>query len=272
MSNYLAKAIAFIEENGDEVERARLAGLLGRARPEPKIVRTLGIRQNEDGGYPYGMIPGRPSAIISTTAGLQWMHDLHLTFTGFVERAVVYLLSVQRPDGAWEESPAVIKFDPPEHVRPGRAAARPYCTAIVTYWFARLGAPGHDAVARASAYLRVQRNDGWPTDEPVLTSVWVTAALALVDGVTSSIVSAGEHALSLLPPEAWTAERLAELLGAFAGARFAVDDPLVSWAIRRLRAAQRADGGWASDQTVDRDVDLSLRALGALLAFGISSP
>lgn len=271
MDSYLSKAIAYIEENGDEVERARLAGLLGRVRPEPKIVRTLSIRQNEDGGYPYGMIPGRPSAIISTATGLQWMSELRLTSAGFVDRAVAYLLSVQRPEGAWEETPAVIKYDPPAHVRPGQSGARTYCTALVTYWLARLAGPGHDAVVRGAAHLRAQRFTAAPASEPVATAVLVTAALALVDGVSAPIVSAGANALSLIPADTWTADELVDLLGAFYGAQFAADHPLVAGGVHRLRAKQRVDGGWASGQSVDRDVDLSLRALGAMLAFGVAA-
>ncbi len=272
MSTYLSLAIAYIQESGDEVERARLAGLLGRDRPEPKVVRTLGIRQNEDGGYPYGMIPGRPSAIVSTATGFQWMQDLRLSSAAFAARAVGYLLTVQRPEGAWEESPAVIKYEPPHHVRPGASVARTYCTGLATFWLARLAGPRHDAVVRAGNYLRAQRDGGWPANEPVPASALVTAALALIEGADAPVVTAGTNALSRLPAEMWTADWLAEMLTALHAARFTSDNPLVAWSLRQLQAAQRADGGWSSDQGADRDVDLSLRALGTLLAFGVSCP
>lgn len=273
MRTYLSGAIAYIEENGDELERARLAGLLGRARPESKIIRTVGGRQNEDGGYPYDMIPGRPSAIASTVTGLQWMHDLRLTAGGgaFVERAVGYLLTIQRPEGAWEETPAVLKYDPPSYRRPGRGGARVHCTALVTYWLARLLGPGHDAAIRASKYLATQRVGGWPADEPVETAVLIVTAAALVDGPTTSMATEGLNALSHLAPEAWTTEGLADMLGAFGAAPLARDHALVAWGVERLRAQQRADGGWTGAQSVDREVDLALRALGALLTLGVSA-
>src|SRR5437870_2105641 len=113
MHTYLMATIAYIQENGDELERARLAGLLGRSRAEPKVARSLLARQNEDGGFPYGLIQGRPSAITATATAMQWMHHLRLLPSSYVERATGYLLTVQRPDGAWEESPAVLRFDPP---------------------------------------------------------------------------------------------------------------------------------------------------------------
>ncbi len=271
MRTYLSGAIAYIEESGDELERARLAGLLGRPQPEPRIARTLAVRQNEDGGYPYGMIPGRPSAIGATVAGLQWLHDLRLTTGGIVERAVGYLLSVQRPEGTWDETPAVMKFDPPRALRPGLLGGRLHSTALVAFWLARVIGPGHDTVARACKALRAQRWSEWPVDEPVGTTVLITAVGALVEGPTGPMASGGLGVLSGRAADVWTGETMADLLSAVAVTRIAPDQPLVTGAIARLRAAQRPDGGWTSDQSRDRDVDLSLRALGALLALGVST-
>lgn len=271
MRDYLSKAIAYIRENGDELERARLAGLLGRTRPEPKVARALLNRQNEDGGFPYGMIPGRASAITSTATALQWLQDLHLLFTPHAERAAAYLLTVQRPEGAWEETPAVVKYDPPPHARPGHMVGRSHCTALATFWLARLAGSRHDAVLRASGYLRAQRDGGWPPDEMVQTASLVIAAFAMIDGLGSPVVVAGVDALSRRPPEVWTPDRLAETLTALYGAGFGADDPLVAWSVRRLLGAQRPDGGWSSEQGTDRDVDLSLRAMSALLVFGVPS-
>lgn len=271
MRNYLSSAIAYIQENGDELERARLTGLLGRARPEAKVARTLLARQHEDGGFPYGMIAGRPSATTSTATALQWMQDLHLLVSPFAERAVAYLLTVQHPEGSWIETPAVIKYNPPPHARPDHAAGRIYCTALATFWLARLAGPRHDAVLRGTDYLRAQRDGGWPADEPAQIASLVTASLAIVDGLVSRAASAGIYTLGRLSPHAWTADGLAETLTAFYAARFDADDPLVAWGLRRLLSAQQVDGGWHSELGSDRDVDLSLRALGSLLAFGVSS-
>src|SRR5438445_403986 len=149
MHTYLMATIAYIQENGDELERARLAGLLGRSRAEPKVARSLLARQNEDGGFPYGLIQGRPSAITATATAMQWMHHLR--------------------------------------------------------------------------------------------------------------------------PEVWTADRLAEALSALYLAGLPADDPFVDGGLARLLTLQRPDGGWSSDDGADRDVDLSLRASGVLLAYGVST-
>src|SRR5437870_9101599 len=170
MHTYLMATIAYIQENGDELERARLAGLLGRSRAEPKVARSLLARQNEDGGFPYGLIQGRPSAITATATAMQWMHHLRLLPSSYVERATGYLLTVQRPDGAWEESPAVLRFDPPALVRPGVPLARTYCTALAASWMARLLGSRHDAVMPAATCPRASRDAGWPARAPAPAS------------------------------------------------------------------------------------------------------
>lgn len=271
MRDYLARATAYIQENGDELERARLVGLLGRTRSEPKAARALLTRQNEDGGFPYQMIPGRPSAISATATAMQWMQDLRLLPSSYVERATTYLLLMQRPEGTWEESPALIKFDPPPLIRPGSELARTYCTALGLFWMARLVSPRHDAVRRAAEYLRGQWNGGWGQERPVQVLALAVASLAMVEGFAAPAVAEGLTILAQLPPEAWTADRLADTLLLFYTAAFYADEPLVAWVVRRLLDTQRPDGGWPSEYGPDRDVEVSLWALGALLAFGVST-
>src|SRR2546425_12200041 len=100
MRTYLTAAIAYVQENGDELERARLAGLLGRSRAEPKVARSLLARQNEDGGFPYGLIHGRPSPITATATAMQWRPDLRLLPPSYVERATGSIITVPAPGRA----------------------------------------------------------------------------------------------------------------------------------------------------------------------------
>ncbi len=271
MRGYLPQAIAYIRDGGDELEVARLGGLLGRERPDPRAMRGLFSRQNEDGGFPYAMISGRPSAVTATATALQWMQDLKVLRVGHSERAVAYLLTVQRPDGAWDESPALVKYDPPPLTRPGHAAGRLFITGVAALWLVRLLGARHESVRRAGAFLRASRDGAWPADEPVQVSVAVTAACAAVDGLTSPVAETGLEVLGRVTPEAWSADRLVDLLGALHGAGFGGDEPLVASGLRRVVGMQREDGGWISEYGADREVDLALRALGAFLAFGVSS-
>jgi hypothetical protein len=261
MGTYLSRAIAYIRDNGDEVEHARLAGLLGWPAPEPKVVRAVVGRQNDDGGFPYGLLPGRPSSLAATLTALRWMEDLRLLTTAAAERAAGYLLMVQRPHGAWEETPAVLPFQPGRLSRPGDAVARAYGTAQAALWAIRLLGARHDAVLRAARYLR----SAGPLGADAAVDAVVAAVLMTVDGAAPPAVV---QALSRTPDEAWTPARQADALAALHLAGVPASFGLVADGLRRLRAWQRPDGGWTSEDGADHDVDVSLHVLGVLLRYG----
>jgi hypothetical protein len=102
-------------------------------------------------------------------------------------------------------------------------------------------------------------------------SVAVTAACAAVDGASSPTAAAGMQVLTRLAPESWSADRLADLCLALYDAGLDAGGALLDGALHGLGDRQRDDGGWTSEYGPDRDVDLALRALGALLASGRTS-
>ena len=169
------RTIAYIDHNGSELERARLRGILGRPRPDAKVIRGLEARQRDDGGFPYGFVQGRPSTVDTTATALAWLDDLGLFDSLHAERALVFLLAVQRPDGSWDESAALFRYNPPPHLVPGDPRVRVASTALVGYWLARAGARD-DTVMRAAAYLRAHQA---PSGRFVgfLRATWLAAAL-----------------------------------------------------------------------------------------------
>lgn len=271
MPAYLARAVGFIQENGDDVEQARLAGLLGRFPPDVRTLRSLTSRQHEDGGFPYGMIPGRASSVTATARALQWIEDLRILPSAPGQRAATFLLMVQRPDGAWEESPAVIKFDPPASIRPGTPFARRYCTGLAAIALARALGSASDAVSLAAGFLRSHRNGATLVEQLADTAALVTSVLTIAEGQSSTLAADGAEALSRVPAELWTADRLAAACTAFHTAGFAAEDPIAAWAIRRLLELQQPDGSWRSGRGSDHDVEVSLDALSVLFGFGIPS-
>ncbi|MGH2349763.1 MAG: hypothetical protein ACRDFT_09905, partial [bacterium] len=187
------------------------------------------------------------------------------------QRAATFLLMVQRPDGAWDESPAVIKFDPPAWMRPGTSFARRYCTGVAAIALARVLGPSSDPVVLAAEFLRAHRDGAAAVDELAETAALMTSVLILAGGRSTAVAADGAEALTRVPAELWTVDRLATALGAFHTAGFSADDPMAVWAIRRLLEAQTPDGGWRSARGADHDVDVSLDALSVLFAFGIAS-
>ena len=183
------RTIAFIDQSGNETERARLRGLLGRTRPDARILRTLEALQNEDGGYPGELAQGRPSSVEATALVLGWMQDLSMLAVPQGQRAVTYLLTVQRPDGTWDESPGLLRYAPSPHLVPGDPRVQALCTALAASWLALLGYRQDHAVTRALAWLRArQAADGRFLG--FLRTTWAAAAVfRLVEGAGSSTSS-----------------------------------------------------------------------------------
>lgn len=259
------RTIGYIDQNGSEMERARLRGILGRARPDAKVVRALEARQNDDGGFPHGMTQGRLSTIEATTTALRWMDDLGLLRSPHVERASTYLLAAQRPGGSWDESPGLIRHAPPPRLMPGDPRVQSLSTALVAFWLVRTGERGSDAVARAMAYLRErQAPDGRFVG--YLPTTWLAVALfRLEEGPGSAVAAKGLDALAAVPTEKWHPGALAGMLNCLGDAGAGDDLPLVRGGLARLTDLVRPDGSWASEDGDAHDVDVTLGALRSLL-------
>lgn len=278
---YLSRAIAYVERHGSELERWRLMGILGNRHPEPRLIRALLSKQNEDGGFPYDLIPGRPSSVHFTLIILGWLRDLGLVGTSPLpipgtppdiervkERIATYFFTIQRPDGSWDENPALIKFDPPPPVRPGFTLARTATTAQVGYWLVLLGYEGDHTVARALDFLRSRHVEGRFEGLPHTT--WFALALfARVEGITAKVVQQAAASLASIPIDRWDAAQLASLLDCLWDAGFGRWDPLVDVGLQRLLALQSAEGGWGSEDNPAAGVETTLRALRVLLNYGV---
>jgi hypothetical protein len=265
------RTIAGIDQNGTEMERARLRGILGRPRPDTKIVRAIEARQNEDGGVPYAMTPGRLSAIDATTTTLEWLWDLGLAESPHVERACTYLLSMQRPDGAWDEPPGILRYAPPPRLVPGDPRVRCRVTALVAFWLARAGYRD-EATRRGAAYAAARQ----AADGRVLgfrETTWTLAAASwLLDGPASPVAARALDAIAAVPAERWAAGAVADMLGVLGAAGVPRSTAAVAGGLDRLLALAGADGAWVSEDGEAYQVEVTLQALRALVVYGTVPP
>jgi squalene cyclase len=263
--------ISGIDQNGTEMERARLRGILGRPRPDTKIVRTIEARQNEDGGVPHQMIAGRLSTIDATTTTLEWLWDLGLGDSPYAERACTYLLSVQRPDGSWDEPPGVLRYSPPPRLLPGDPRVRCRVTALVAFWLARAGYRD-DATRRAVAYVAVRQ----APDGRVLgfreTTWLLAAASAILDGAASPVTARALESLSAVPDDRWSAGSLAGMLDCLGAAGLSRPVAAIARGLDRLHALARPDGTWLAEEGEAYHMDVTLAALRALIFHGAVMP
>jgi len=263
--------IAGIDQNGTEMERARLRGILGRPRPDTKIVRAIEARQNEDGGFPHQMASGRLSTIDATTTTLEWLWDLGLAESPYAERACTYLLSAQRPDGAWDEPPGLLRFSPPPRLLPGDPRVRCRATALVAFWLARAGYRD-DVTRRAVDYVAARQ----APDGRVLgfreTTWLLAAASALLEGPAPAVTARALESLAAVPDDRWSAAAFAGMLDCLGAAGLSRSVALIARGVDRLRALVRPDGTWLSDEGEAYQTDVTLAALRALVFHGAVEP
>ncbi|HLW49321.1 MAG TPA: prenyltransferase/squalene oxidase repeat-containing protein [bacterium] len=257
------RTIAGIDQKGSEMERARLRGILGRPRPDTKVMRAIEARQNEDGGVPYGLVPGRPSTVDATAATLDALWDLGLRDSPYAERAVTYLLSTQRPDGAWDEPPGLLRYGPPPRLMPGDPRVRCRATALVAFWLARMGYRD-DVTRRAVAYVAArQAPDGRVLG--FLEATWLLAAACrLLDGQGSPAADRAIGALAAVAEERWSPASLAGMLGCLGAAGLPRSVDLIGRGVHRLRALAQPDGLWLSEEGEAYHMEATLAALRAL--------
>ena len=259
--------VAEIDQNGTEMERARLRGILGRPRPDTKIVRTIEARQNEDGGAPYQMATGRLSTIDATATTLEWLWDLGLAESPYAERACTYLLSTQRPDGAWDEPPGLLRYAPPPRLLPGDPRVRCRVTALVAFWLARTGYRD-EVTRRAVAYVAARQ----APDGRVLgfrEATWLLAAASIMlESPESAPAARALESLAEVPDDRWTAGALAGMLDCLGAAGLTRAVPLVAFGLERLHQIARPDGTWLSEDGEAYHMDATLAALRALVCHG----
>jgi hypothetical protein len=265
------RTIAWIDQNGNEMERARLRGLLGRPRPDARIVRMLDARQNPDGGFPSDLVQGRPSSIDTTAFVLRWMRDLRMLGSPPAQRVVTFLFTAQRPDGSWDAPRSLLKFGAPR-LLPGDPRVQAYCTALAAYALVLLGHRSDHAVTRAITYLR-------PRQAPngrflgFIGTTWIAAALfRLVEGPGVPAAARALDAIAAVAAERWRAGALAEMLNALAEAGVPAHVPVVRQGLERLWSLVGPDGSWPSEDGEFYHVEVTLLALRVLLLYGAVSP
>jgi hypothetical protein len=266
------RTIAWVDQNGNETERARLRGLLGRPRPDARIVRTLDARQNHDGGFPSDLVQGRPSSIDTTALVLRWMQDLGMFGSPQAQRVVTFLFTAQRPDGSWDEPLGLLKFGPPPRLLPGDPRVQAVCTALAAYWLVLLGHRGDHSVSRAMAFLRPrQASDGRLLG--FIRTTWIAASLfRLVEGSGSAVAARALDALGAIKADRWYPGALAGMLNCLAEAGVPLHVPVVRQGLERLRALAERDGSWSSEDGDFYRAEVTLRSLRALLLYGDVSP
>jgi hypothetical protein len=178
---------------------------------------------------------------------------------------------MQRPDGAWDEPPGLLRYSPPPRLLPGDPRVRCRVTALLAFWLARAGYRD-DATRRAVAYVTARQ----APDGRVLgfreTTWLVAAAASMLDGPASAATVRAIESLTAVPDERWSPAALAGMLNCFGAAGLSRSVAVIARGLDQLRALARADGTWLSEEGEAYHVDVTLAALRALIFHSAVAP
>src|SRR5262245_3714086 len=258
----IGAATKYVLAQGSDLDRARLAVLVEGAPVAEKMVARAVCDQLGDGGFPATWSSGRGS-LDATCYRLSQIADFGDAASAAIDRAIDFLGSHQRSDGAFEEDRAVGVNAPP-WARPGDPAALIYITANSAYTIltgrqrrAGSSSPRRPSVkvARAATHLASRiGSDGRPPS--FLHTPWLGSHVlraAGFDAAADGLLWALAFRLSGLGPTAlaWLAATIPE-------------EPVAAEARYRLIQLQEPDGRWRSEESVEQDVATTLTAIRVL--------
>jgi prenyltransferase beta subunit len=260
----IARARAYIEAHGTPLEQARLIGLLDPQRldgvAQPAVADLLAL-QNPDGGFPFGWVGGRPSALSTTAYSLYWLRDLHLSGGSEAQRGMDFLAERQAPRGIWREQSELQPFNPPLWSDPESTAADIYTTALCAGAMA-VFADDDLAVDAAVNWLQTQQaRDGLLAGFKAHSSWLAVPAFERIFGQETRATRRLIAGLGEILSNTWSAAMVAWLLQSLLDAGYTTRTALVERAWEILQTKQQPDGSFTVDDDDDSVTQTTLCAI-----------
>jgi hypothetical protein len=255
----LEQARAFVQAQGNEIEQLRLVALVDGVYPAA-VPESLAALQNSDGGFPFGLTTGRPSALSPTAYVLSWLRDLRLATSDAAQRALQFIERQQTPRGIWRESADLQAFNPPPWMDSESVAADVYTTALCASTLALLS-DNDLPVDQAVAWLQTQQGrDGLLSGFRAHSSWLALPAFVTIYGQETRATRRLVAGLGSILDEGWPASMLAWLLQSALDANYTRRTELVNRAWQLLGASQQPDGSFSLDEG-DDPVHTTLQAI-----------
>ena len=263
------KAIEFVRHRGTDLERARIEWITSEVKPESDAVAPLLELQCQDGGFPFAGEKGNPSAVSSTLSSVEQLDELGLFTSEHTERAISYLLGVQKDDGGWDEEAVIAQYALPAYITPGDLRTRLYLSAYASYWLALKGRL-EDARFRKALYFLVTHQEETGRFFGFRHTTWIAAsAFALAGRPYTKIVSKSLKYLMEKPLDEWADSQLAWAMACLGRADLPKAHPFVSDCLAELAERQRPDGTWISENGEAFTIDATISAIKAFRIFGV---
>lgn len=257
------KAIAFVQDQGNLIEQARLEYIFSGKRPSQKVVARLFAGQRPDGGWAAFWATDY-SSLDATCFRLAQAEQLGRNKEEpAIRRVLSFISQHQRADGSWEESDQVADVAPP-WAKPGNLPAKLYLTANCGLWLALLDRNLEQAES-AAMYLQVHL-DSQGRLPSFLHTHWLAAGLWHI--LEWQEPAERVHAYLLTRINDLTSSSLAWMIITMRMVGFLANHPLIEQSITFLENGQQPDGHWLSEDGPSHDIHATLEALRALQLCG----
>jgi squalene cyclase len=265
------KAIDYVRQRGTPRERARIEWIVNEIKPDDDVHSPLLELQCSDGGFPFAGEKGKPSTVNSTLSTIVQLDELGLFASEHTERAVSYLLTVQKDDGGWDEDPAIAQYTLPPYITPGDLRTRLYLSSHASYWLA-LKNHLEDSKFREALYFLVSHQEETGRFFGFRHTTWIAAsAFALAGRPYSKIVSRAVKYLMEKSFDEWADSQLAWAVAYLGRAGLPKAHPFISDCLNELSGRQQPDGTWISENGEAFTVDATICAVKAFKIFGALS-
>lgn len=256
-------AVQYVKKNGNEEQKNRLESVLSRKKAKESYWAELEPIQNLDGGFPYGLVAGRPSTMMDTLVAFIKLDELNSLEGDLVEKAVRFLFLSQHGEGSWQEPKEIEQFNPPPWMESGDVKAKLFTTAYTAFWLARLGYSGDERVLQACDFLlKFAHPDGHILG--FIHTNWIAASvLAMCMGKDHWSVRGITDYMMEIQEESWVASQVAWLLWSLACAGFTKEDDAVKYFLSILSTMQWSDGSFQSEEE-GGEVEATMEVIKAL--------
>jgi len=165
----IGKAISYVVQYGNRIEKARLQVILGEKINEKDVIASIAQYQNPDGGY--RLLNGYKSSISDTNFVLTWLSDLRLMETDNSKKAVLFLEKEQNDNGSWNEK-VNNSIEVPEWRESDNHKAILYQTASTLFWLC-LVSSNLDCIEKGMKYL----DNNYDGENEYLHTKWLYASV-----------------------------------------------------------------------------------------------
>lgn len=257
----IRRALLFVKEHGDALERARASALVELLPAPPEALALLERAQGDDGGWPVDLLSGGEIGVGGTCRALDIFQDLGQAARPSAQRGLQFLLARQEDDGGWMDAvPGGVAA--PFWLTRGEKAARLYLTAWASSLLVAYGRTDEPGATRALDFLLKYQLEGGLFDGFPRHTAWY--GLPLLAGLLGGRSGPAQNILLALGRElaepGWNPAMFAALLHNLLLAGYGMETPLVRLAWEQLLIRQEPDGGWAGPEGAS-DVDSTLEVM-----------